>query len=316
MYNSRNPYQMQPKEYWLAVRRFFEQKSALSNLILVNILVFLIINLVSLVFYLFSIDQGVAPIDGVYRLTYWLSLPADPANILLKPWTLITFMFVQQDLFHLLFNLMVLYVGGQIFINYLSSKMLVTTYFLGGLSGALVYILSYNFFPAFSTHLAISIAYGSSASALAIFAAAATWAPELNMQVFLTFKVRLKYLALIIIFLDVLNIQHANPGGHLAHLGGALYGFLFALNLKKGKNIGSFFENLSLQKAFSWFKKPKPKFKNVYSNPRPSTDEDYLRRRAEEQARIDSILEKIKKSGYVSLSAEEKAILFKASNKN
>ncbi len=315
MYNQRNPYQMQPKEYWRAVRHFFEQKSALSNLILANILIFLIINLVNLVLYLFSIDQAFAQTQGLSRLTYWLSIPADPGEILLKPWTLITYMFVQEGLFHLLFNMMVLYVGGQIFINYLSSKMLVATYFLGGLSGALIYILSYNFFPAFSSNVANAIAYGSSASVLAIFVAAATWAPELNMQVFLTFKVRLKYLAIIIILLDVINIQNGNSGGHLAHLGGAFYGFLFALNLKKGKNIGSFFENLNLQKAFAWFKKPKKKFKKVYTNPRPSTDEDYLRHKAEEQAHMDSILEKIKKSGYESLSAEEKATLFNASTK-
>lgn len=315
MYNSSNPYQKHPKEYWAAIKQFFFQKSALSNLILINILVFIFINLVSLFLYLFSLDQAFAQLNGVTRLTYWLSLPADMSALMIKPWTLITYMFVQEGLFHLLFNIMVLYVGGQIFINYLSSKMLVTTYILGGLSGALLYIVSFNLFPAFSSNVANAIALGSSASVLAIFAASATRAPELKLQLFLFGRIPLKYIAIVIIALDVLNIQNGNAGGHIAHLGGALYGFLFVRYLKKGKNIGSFFEKLNFGSFLTWFKKPKHKFKNVYTNPRPSTDEDYLRRKAEEQASIDEILEKIKKSGYESLSAKEKAKLFDASNR-
>jgi membrane associated rhomboid family serine protease len=316
MYNSSNPYQKQPKEYWIAVKQFFAQKSALSNLILVNILVFLFINLVNLFLFLFSLDQAFIQANGVSRLVFWLSLPADLSALILKPWTLITYMFVQEGLFHLAFNMMVLYVGGQIFINYLSSRMLVTTYILGGLSGALLYIISFNLFPTFSANVSHAIALGSSASVLAIFAASATQAPELKMQLFLFGRIKLKYIAIVLIILDVLNIQNGNAGGHIAHLGGALYGFLFINFLKKGTNIGSAFENLNFGSLFTWFKKPKQKFKNVYSNPRPSTDEDFLRKKAEEQASIDEILEKIKKSGYESLSAKEKAQLFDASKKN
>lgn len=315
MISNSNPYQMQPGEYWAAIRHFFKQRSALSNLILINILVFLIINLVSLFLYLFSIDQAFAQLNGVSRLTYWLSLPADPKALLLKPWTIITYMFVQEGVFHLLFNMMVLYVGGQIFINYLSSKMLVTTYILGGLSGALLYIVAFNLFPAFSSNVANAIALGSSASVLAIFAAAATRAPELKLQLFLLGRIPLKYIALVIIALDVLNIRNGNAGGHIAHLGGALYGFLFIQNLKKGKNMGSFFEKLNFGAMFNWFKKPRTKIKNAYTNSRPMTDEEYLRNKAEEKANMDEILDKIKKSGYESLSAKEKAKLFDLSNR-
>ncbi len=315
MYGSANPYQKQPKEYWADIKRFFMGKSALSNLILANILVFVIINLVNLFLYLFSIDQAFAQANGVSRLVYWLSLPADLSAILFKPWTLISYMFVQEGLLHLLFNMMVLYIGGQIFINYLSSKMLVTTYFLGGLSGALLYIISFNLFPAFSFNVGNAILLGSSASVLAIFAASATRAPNLKIQLFLFGSVPLKYTALVIIVLDILNIQNGNAGGHIGHLGGALYGFLFVYYLKQGKNIGSFFEKLNFTAIPNWFKKPKQNFKNVYTNPKQSTDEAYLRRKAEEQAAIDEILEKIKKSGYESLSSEEKAKLFNASNR-
>lgn len=316
MYNSSNPYQKQPREYWAAIKQFFGQKSALSNLILINILVFLFINSVNLFLFLFSLDQAFIQTNGVSRLVFWLSLPADLGALILKPWTLITYMFVQEGLFHLAFNMMVLYVGGQIFVNYLSSKMLVTTYILGGLSGALLYIISFNLFPAFSSNVGNAIALGSSASVLAIFAASATRAPELKMQLFLFGRISLKYIAIVLIILDVLNIQNGNAGGHIAHLGGALYGFLFVRFLKKGKNIGSFFENLNFGSFFNWFKKPEQKFKNIYTNPRASTDDDFLRKKAEYQASIDDILEKIKKSGYESLSAAEKAQLFDASKKN
>jgi len=316
MYSYSNPYQKQPREYWTAIKLFFSQKSALSNLILINIIVFLFINLVNLFLFLFSLDQAFVQANGVSRLVFWLSLPADLSALILKPWTLISYMFVQEGLFHLAFNMMVLYVGGQIFINYLSSKMLVTTYILGGLSGALLYIISFNLFPAFSANVGNAIALGSSASVLAIFAASATRAPELKMQLFLFGQIKLKYIAIVLIVLDILNIQNGNAGGHIAHLGGALYGFSFAYYSKKGKNIGFFFENLNLERFITWFKKPKQKFKNVYSNPRPSKDEDFLRKKAEEQASIDEILEKIKKSGYESLSAKEKAQLFDASKKS
>lgn len=318
-YNS-NPYQKQPREFWKNIKLFFSQKSALSNLILINIIVFLSVNLINLFLYLFSIDQAFIQTNGVSRLVYWLSVPADLTALWSKPWTIITYMFVQEGLFHLLFNILVLYIGGQIFVNYLSSKMLVTTYFFGGFSGAFLYILSFNIFPAFASNVGVAIALGSSASVLAIFIASATRAPNLQMQLFLFGRIQLKYIALIIIVLDILNIRNGNAGGHIAHLGGALYGFFFIRNLKKGRNIGSGFERLNIGNILSgflnWFKKPKQNFKNVYSNPRPTNDADYLRRKAEEQAQIDEILEKIKKSGYESLSAQEKAKLFDASNKN
>ncbi|MBN2236548.1 MAG: rhomboid family intramembrane serine protease [Bacteroidales bacterium] len=304
---------------WFALKRFFNQKTVLSNLIFINVTVFLIINVVGLMLFLFNLDQSFIAERGVTRLTYWLSLPADLKMLITKPWTLITYMFVQEGLLHLLFNILVLYIGGQIFTNYLSQKMLLSTYFLGGISGAFLYILAFNLFPVFSTSLANAIAFGSSASVLAIFIASAARAPQLPMQVFFFGQVPLKYIAIVIIALDVLNIRNGNAGGHIAHLGGALYGFLFIQQLKKGKNTGRSFENIPMKQFFnrilSWFKKPKHAFKNVYSKPRATSDEDFLRKKAEEQAEIDLILEKIKKSGYSSLSSQEKTRLFDASKK-
>jgi membrane associated rhomboid family serine protease len=304
------------RDYWTSIKRFFNQKSALSKLILINILVFVLLNSINLTLFLFSIDQEFVLANGVSRLTYWLSLPADLSALAFKPWTLLTYMFVQEGILHLLFNMMVLYIGGQIFTNYLSEKKLLSTYIFGGLAGAFLFILSFNLFPAFSNHVANAIALGSSASVLAIFVASATRVPNLPLQLILFGRVPLKYIALAIIVLDVLNIRNENAGGHIAHIGGALYGFFMIRQLNKGKHLDALFGKFSFGSFLNQFKKPKTKFKNVYTNPKPQKDEDYLRKKAEEQARIDVILEKIKKSGYESLSAEEKAKLFNASNRN
>jgi membrane associated rhomboid family serine protease len=316
MYSQHNPYQMPLRDYWTSIKRFFNQKSALSKLILINILVFVLLNSINLTLFLFSIDQEFVLANGVSRLTYWLSLPADLSALAFKPWTLLTYMFVQEGILHLLFNMMVLYIGGQIFTNYLSEKKLLSTYIFGGLAGAFLFILSFNLFPAFSNHVANAIALGSSASVLAIFVASATRVPNLPLQLILFGRVPLKYIALAIIVLDVLNIRNENAGGHIAHIGGALYGFFMIRQLNKGKHLDALFGKFSFGSFLNQFKKPKTKFKNVYTNPKPQKDEDYLRKKAEEQARIDVILEKIKKSGYESLSAEEKAKLFNASNRN
>lgn len=316
MYSQHNPYQMQPRDYWTSIKRFFNQKSVLSKLILINILVFVLLNSINLTLFLFSIDQEFVLANGVSRLTYWLSLPADLSALAFKPWTLLTYMFVQEGILHLLFNMMVLYIGGQIFTNYLSEKKLLSTYIFGGLAGAFLFILSFNLFPAFSNHVANAIALGSSASVLAIFVASATRVPNLPLQLILFGRVPLKYIALAIIVLDVLNIRNGNAGGHIAHIGGALYGFFMIHQLNKGKHLDTLFGKFSFGSFLNQFKKPKTKFKNVYTNPKPQKDEDYLRKKAEEQARIDVILDKIKKSGYESLSAEEKAKLFNASNRN
>ncbi|HAG15959.1 MAG TPA: rhomboid family intramembrane serine protease [Bacteroidales bacterium] len=316
MYSQHNPYQMQPRDYWTSIKRFFNQKSVLSKLILINILVFVLLNSINLTLFLFSIDQEFVLANGVSRITYWLSLPADLSALAFKPWTLLTYMFVQEGILHLLFNMMVLYIGGQIFTNYLSEKKLLSTYIFGGLAGAFLFILSFNLFPAFSNHVANAIALGSSASVLAIFVASATRVPNLPLQLILFGRVPLKYIALAIIVLDVLNIRNGNAGGHIAHIGGALYGFFMIRQPNKGKHLDALFGKFSFGSFLNQFKKPKTKFKNVYTNPKPQKDEDYLRKKAEEQARIDVILDKIKKSGYESLSAEEKAKLFNASNRH
>ena len=218
-----------------------------------------------------------------------------------KPWTMITYMFIHEDLLHLLINLAWLYFGGKIFINYLSSKELLSTYIMGGLSGALLYILSFNIFPVFEIIKTHSLAIGASASVLSILFAAATQTPNFPINLFLIKDVKLKHIAMMAIIIDILSITEGNAGGHIAHIGGALYGFCY-IYLKK-YNINT---NAIIDKIISVSSQRQANF----SYNRKENDYDYNARKNKEQRQIDYILDKISESGYDSLSKEEKDQLF------
>lgn len=310
-----NPYGRQ-KPFLEEIKAFIFSKDILSRLIVINIAIFLLINISGLLLYLLKIDTAFVQDHGVFRITYYLSLPSNLAAFALRPWSLITYMFVQEDLFHLFFNMWVLYLGGKIFNQYVGQQKLLSTYILSGIAGALLYMITFNIFPAFQDAVGYSFAIGSSASVLGIFIAAATFVPNLPLNVILLGNVKLKYIAIVFIILDLLNIRNGNAGGHIAHLGGALYGYLFISQLKKNVDISQIF-NRWIQKIKSYFYSDpnKTKFKNVHRNPkRPLSDEDYLKKKNQHQAEIDAILDKIKKSGYESLNAQEKQKLFDASN--
>jgi membrane associated rhomboid family serine protease len=289
------------------LKRFFTGKSVLSRLIIVNIVVFVLVNLVKLYLFLFQIDY-VQGAGGISPLVYWTAVPADLHVLITKPWTLFTYMFLHENLWHLFFNMLMLYFGGLIFTEYLGSKKLLIVYIFGGLSGAAFYIASFNFFPAFADHLPLSIALGASASVLAIIVAIATYIPNYNVRLFLLGQIKFKWIAVIYIVVDLLSIQKDNPGGHIAHLGGAFFGFVYILALKKGFIVTQFWT--PIKKLF----KPKPKMKATYSK-KPLTDDEFNYQRKVNQQRIDEILDKIKKSGYESLSKEDKELLFKESKK-
>ena len=209
-------------------KRQFRKGSNLTKLIYINLAVFVLVKL----FGVFAFLMQVNPWDFIH----WFALPADVSKLLHKPWTIISYMFLHEGFLHILFNLLWLYFGGQIFIQYLNSKQLVSTYVLGGIFGGLSYILAFNLFPAFQQNLSQSMAIGASASVLALITAIATYVP--NYSVHLTFlgRVKLKHIAIFSILLDIISIPKGNAGGHIAHLGGALYGFLYVQQLKSGKD--------------------------------------------------------------------------------
>ncbi|MCD4665907.1 MAG: rhomboid family intramembrane serine protease [Bacteroidales bacterium] len=304
-YYTRNYSQQNPFEN---LKSFFKSKNVLVRLIIINIAVWLGIMFLDVLFDLFNANF-------IENVISWLAVPAYLGKLLFQPWTLITYMFLHYDFWHILFNMLWLYWFGRIFLEYLNERQLFTTYILGGLAGAIFYILTFNIFPKFQDAYINSVALGASASVMAIVVAISYYVPNYRINLLFFGPVKIFYIAVISIVMDIIMIRSANSGGHLAHLGGAIWGFYYIYLLKKGIDISRYFDGFSFNKIIASFKKPKKtKFKNVYTNTRPKRDEDYNFEKTKNQESIDKILDKISKSGYESLSKEEKELLFKASN--
>lgn len=282
------------------LKSFFLQKTALSRLMQINIVIWLICLFISVFTWLFNVSD-------ISFVTKLFAVPSDISLLAEKPWTVFTYMFLQEAFWHLFFNMLMLYYGGKIFLQYFSQKQLLLTYIFGGLVGALFFILAFNAFPVFENMKGQAVALGSSASVLSILIAAATYRPDYTLNLFLLGQVKMKWVAIIFVVVDFLSISKGNSGGHIAHLGGALWGFLYAFMLKNDFDIYKIFK-----------RKAKIRIKTVNSenyHQRPKTDEQYNAERAMEQEEIDRILEKIAKNGYSSLNDREKEFLFRQSKK-
>lgn len=281
------------------IKESFRKGSVLTRLIYVNIGVFVIIRLIYVLYFLMSRD---------FVLLNWLALPADVNTLAARPWTLISYMFVHFDFLHILFNVLWLYWIGKIFLFYFDPKKLLGIYFLGGISGGLFYLAAYNLFPAFADVVPVSQLIGASASVIAIITAVAVWAPNHPINLLFIGQVRMKYLALFAIILYVISIAGSNAGGNLAHVGGALFGLLFAVAYRKNTDLTRWFN--SLVEAVAKLFKPKTHVKVSYRST-GNTEFDYNRQRNVKQEEINQVLDKISKSGYDSLTKEEKELLFK-----
>ncbi|MBW6498284.1 MAG: rhomboid family intramembrane serine protease [Bacteroidales bacterium] len=290
------------------LKRFFLKGSVLARLIGINLAVFLLLNIIRLIFFLWNI-QGAGEV-----MTNWLGVSSNAQVILTRPWTLLTYMFLHFDFFHILFNMFVLYVGGRLFSDFIGAGRLTVTYVLGGLTGALFFILAFNFFPVFGDVRSMAVALGASASVLAIFVAIAVYMPNYQLPLLLLGRVRLKYIALVFVLIDILSIERGNPGGHIAHLGGAFWGLAYAKLLQTGKDPAGAISNWL--KPLGRFFAGKPRMRVKYAKARPLSDEQYNIQRAELQKEIDRILDKISQSGYDSLTTSEKEMLFKMGGKN
>ncbi len=290
------------------IKNYFSKGSTVSRLVGINMGVFIVFALFRLFFYLWNNSTFSA------ETINWLAVSSNIEVVASKPWTLITYSFLHVRFFHILFNMLVLYVGGRLFSQFLGEGRLVPTYILGAIAGAAFYIGAYNFFPVFEGVRHQAVAFGASASVLAIFFAVAVFQPNYQLSLLLFGRIKLKYIALIFIVIDLLSIERGNPGGHIAHLGGATWGFVYVALLKSNIDPAGFFYRM-----FKWLKgllAPKQKLKVKRTGSRPLNDYEYNKKRAENQKEIDEILDKISKSGYQSLSANEKEILFRMSNKN
>lgn len=286
------------------IKRSFVNGSVVTRLIYANIGVFVLIRLVNVILQLTGISVG----EGELVLP-WISVPALPMELLFKPWTVITYMFSHFGFFHLLINMWMLFWFGKIFMQIFSSRQLLGLYFVGGIGGALIFIIFYNVFPFFSDQVATSILLGASASVLAVIAAAAFGAPEMEIQLMFIGRVKLIYVGLVAILIDLYSMTSSNAGGHIAHLGGALAGYLFIVLLRRNLDITQWV-NVFADKVVAIFQPQKRKMKVKWR--RPASEQEFRNDKASEQKDIDEVLDKIKASGYESLTAEEKRKLFDA----
>ena len=268
------------------------------KLIIINVGVFALYHFIHLFFFLFAATDH-------FMLDKWLAAPSDLNDLAHRPWTLITYMFFHEDFFHLLFNMLCLYWFGRIFCLYFRSSSLINVYLLGGIFGVVSFIAAFNIFPAFTVKLPI---LGASASVLAIVLGISLYVPKYTLNMLFIGPVKLIYIAAFIVFFDIVSISMSNnAGGHIAHLGGALFGYLFTANYRKGKDI-----TIWLDKFFGWcggLLKPKPKMKIKYKKP-PVDDWEYNKQKKNDQAEVDRILDKISIGGYDCLTKTEKETLF------
>ena len=289
---------------WDEIKTIFRMRNNLSILILLNLVVFV---------HVLTVNLGFFFVGKTFDAAAWLGVSSNFTVLAHRPWTVLTYMFVHSSFLHILFNLLVLYWFGKMFLEYLSQRQLLGVYILGGLAGALVFIGAYNIIPVFATVKNVAFAIGASASIMAIVFAIAVLVPNLPVRLAFLGQIKLKYLAIIIVAIDLLSIPFGNAGGHFAHLGGALMGCIFAICYSKGTDITIF-----LSRFFTWVGnlfKSEAKAKSSINRHRAETDAEYNMRKAREQREIDKILDKVKESGYSSLTKEEKEKLFSNSNK-
>jgi len=291
-------------EIFNEIKASFKKGTYLTQLIYVNLAVFVFVNIISVLFFLIGQQNNASVI------VEWLAVPADLSNLIFKPWTVITYMFLHESFLHILFNMLWLFWFGKIFLQYLDQKQLLSVYLLGGIFGAILFIVSYNLFPVLNADYAVAL--GASASVMAVVFAISFYVPNYQLALMFIGNVKLKYIAIFSIVLDVISIPSGNSGGHIAHIGGALFGWYFITEYKKGKLITKGFEKI-LNSFFILFKRS-PKMKVSYKKT-GNKDYDYKNSKVAEQKEMDIILEKISKSGYSSLSKEEKELLFRMGKK-
>ncbi len=283
------------------IKHTFKEGSVLTRLIYINLGVFLLVKLVAV----FSILS-----NQPFSLTYWLSLPSDVNNLIRQPYTIITYMFLHESFLHILFNLLGLYWFGKLFLFHFEGNKLLSVYLLGGITGGILYMVSYSVFPVFASVNGLLL--GASASIFAILVAVAVYDPNREIHLMFVGPVALKYVAGFYVLLSVISISSSNPGGNIAHLGGAAWGWFYIYQLRRGKDWGRGLVKF-LNKIPDTFTQ-KSKMKVTHKQP-PRDDYEYNRQKNKQQDEINRILDKIAKSGYESLTKEEKELLFKQGKK-
>lgn len=277
------------------IKNEFLNANILYKLIYINVAIYLILEITKVIINIFLID---------INFNNDKFLLSDTKQLINQPWSLLTYIFFHDNIFHLLFTTIWLHFGGKLFLQYFSERQFITTYFLGGISGGLLYIISIKYLPSIELlhrNNELGPLIGSSGAVLAILIAITTHIPNYNLKIPLMGFIRIKYIAYFLLLSSILGIDGSNGGGNTAHIGGAIFGFLYIklqTNTKRSKkNNKSFIKYLI--NIFTSFNSKKSVKENKKNN----------------QKAIDIVLEKISKSGYNSLNKDEKDLLFKASKK-
>ena len=279
--------------FWQDIKLRFAKLNTLEKIIAINAMFFVLPFILTTVLYLFKIS-----ISGWFD---YVELSANIGTAIFRPWTILTYGFFHASIGHIFWNMMLLYISGRLMLNLFKEKLLLNTFFVGIIAGGLTYLISYNVFPVFNSVEGTLI--GSSAGVMAVLIFMASYMPNSPIRVFV-FSVPLKYIALAFIFIDLVQIPTSNTGGHIAHLGGALWGYVYQRQFLQGNDIGAWFMNTYevIKKSLNGTpksKRPKRRAKATTSN-------------AVEQKKVDAILDKIASSGYASLTKAEKEYLFRA----
>ncbi|KAA6344621.1 hypothetical protein EZS27_007779 [termite gut metagenome] len=296
----------------IKLRNLFQRGNIFIRLIYINVAVFFVIALITVFFQLFN--------RTTVSMFSFLELPASFSHFAEHPWSLISYMFMHADFLHLLFNMLWLYWFGMLFLSFFSAKHLRGLYILGGIFGGLLYMVCYNVFPYFRSQMEYSSMVGASASVLAVVIAVAYREPDYSIRLLFFGNIRLKYIALVVVLSDLLFITSGNAGGHIAHLGGAFTGFGFVVGLNKGVDITSWINKfldviLVLFNKTTWQHRRKP-FMKIQRHSQKIKKHNFAgNRKTYSNVMMDGILDKLKKSGYESLTTEEKKILFDASKR-
>lgn len=298
---------------WGDIQQAFRSGTMVTRLIIINFSVFVLVTLTKVVLFLFNGGNGIpAYFDDLLHL---FCMPSDWRTLLWHPWSLITHMFLHEGFWHVLSNLFFLYLVGPIVGDLVGDRRVLPVYLLGGLAGGVLFLVSKFFLPYLSLY-----ALGASGAVMALAGAAVTLAPDYRVMLFFLGEVKLKYIVLVVVLLDLLGIANMdNTGGHLAHIGGFATGLFMMNQLRDGKDWAEPM-NRFLDRFFGLFSRksrPKPAIKRKMPPPANTavgsrkTDPESLSM----QERLDDILAKIKSSGYDSLTPEEKEFLYETSKK-
>ena len=239
---------------------------------------------------------------------HYVSLSSNPKDLLWKPWSIISYSFFHSDFFHIFFNLIILNFSSQLFLTFFNQKQLLGLYILSAIFSGVVFVFSFYLMNI------ISPIVGASAAIMAILVATTTYQPLMNLRLLIIGNVKLWHVTVVILLIDLMQIQSQNSGGHIAHLAGAFFGFIFIKLLENGTDLSKIVSNL-LDFFVNLFKKsPTKPFKTVHKNYKKPTEKPVSRivTKDKTQQQIDEILDKISRSGYDCLTKEEKEFLFKA----